>query len=72
MPKIIDMLIEEFLVKVKVGSDYVRTSCHRILHKHAVIGFNAIKYTNASPELLERLSEHAYITSEGQQWVCKT
>ena len=72
MPKAIDVVIEDFLAKVKVGPDFVCSSCHRMLYKHAVIGFKPSKYTNVSPQLLESLSEHAYIASEGQQWVCKT
>ena len=72
MPKALELVIEEFLAKVKVGPDFVCTSCHRMLYKHAVIGFKPSKYTNISPQLLESLSDHAYITSEGQQWVCKT
>ena len=72
MPKAIESVIEDFLAKVKVGPDFVCTSCHRMLYKHAVVGFKPSKYTNISPQLLESLSEHAYINSEGQQWVCKT
>ena len=72
MLKTIDKVIQEFLAKVKVGPDYVCTCCHRMLYKHAVIGFKLTRYTKASPELLDGLSEHAYITSDGKQWVCKT
>ena len=70
--KSIDKVIQEFLAKVKIGPDYVCTCCHRMLYRHAVIGFKPTKYTKASPELLRELSEHAYITSDGKQWVCKT
>ena len=70
--KSIDIVIEEFLAKVKVGPDYVCTCCHRMLYRHSVNGFNLIKYTKASPELLGELCEHLYVTSEGKQWVCKT
>ena len=68
----VDKVIQEFLAKVKIGPDYVCTCCHRMLYRHAVIGFKPTKYTKASPELLRELSEHAYITSDGKQWVCKT
>ena len=70
--KSIQTVIQEFLAKVKVGPDYVCTCCHRMLYRHAVIGFKSSKYTRASPELLRELSEHAYIASDGHQWVCKT
>ena len=39
-PKSIEKLIQEFLVKVKLGPDYVCTCCHRMLYRHSVIGFN--------------------------------
>ena len=72
LTKSIDVVIQEFLAKVKVGPDYVCTCCHRMLYRHAVIGFKPTKYTKASPELLTELSEHAYVGSDGKQWVCKT
>ena len=65
MLKTIETVIQEFLAKVKVGPDYVCTSCHRMLYKHAVIGFNTTRYTKANPELLKGLSEHAYVSSDG-------
>ena len=68
----IDVVIHEFLAKVKIGPEFVCTCCHRMLYRHSVIGFNPIKYTKASPELLGELCEHIYVTSEGKQWVCKT
>ena len=70
--KSIDVVIQEFLAKVKVGPDYVCTCCHRMLYKHAVVCFNPTRYTKASPELLEGLSDNAYVSSDGKQWVCKT
>ena len=48
----IAVVIEEFLAKVKMGPEYVCTSCHRMM---------PIKYSKASPELLEKLSEHTYL-----------
>ena len=68
----IDIIIKEFLAKVKIGPEYVCTYCHRMLYRHAVIGFKPTKYTKATPELLKKLSEHAYVSSDGKQWVCKT
>ena len=48
----IAVVIEEFLAKVKMGPEYVCTSCHRMM---------PTKYSKASPELLEKLSEHMYL-----------
>ena len=62
--KSVDKVIQEFLAKVKFGPDYVCTCCHRMLYRHAVIGFKPTKYTKASPELRRELSEHA---SDGKQ-----
>ena len=70
--KSVGKVIQDFLAKVKVGPDYVCTCCHRMLYRHAVIGFKPTKYTKASPELLRELSEHAYVGGDGKQWVCKT
>ena len=71
--KPIDAIIEEFIAKVKIGPDYVCTSCHRMLYKHTVVQFKPSKYTKASSELLDKLSEHAYVSKiHGKQWVCKT
>ena len=53
--KPINSNIDEFLTKVKVGSDYV---CTRMLYKHAVMVSKLLKYSKASPELLKQLSEH--------------
>ena len=65
----IAVVTEEFLAKVKMGPDYVCTSCHRMMYMHTVVPF---KYSKASPELLDKLSEHAYVGSDGKQWICKT
>ena len=43
--KSVDKVIQEFLAKVKFGPDYVCTCCHRMLYRHAVIGFKPTKYT---------------------------
>ena len=71
--KPIDAIIEEFIAKVKIGPDYVCASCHRMLYKHTVVQFKPSKYTKASSELLEKLSEHACVSNiDGKQWICKT
>ena len=67
--KPIDKIIEEFLGKVRVGPEYVCTSCHRMMYKHSVVTFRPPKYTKASPELLELMSQLAHVTN-GKQWIC--
>ena len=41
--KLIDSVIEEFLAKVKVGPDYVCTSCYRMLYSYGVQAFAIFK-----------------------------
>ena len=67
--KPIDIIIEEFLAKVKVGPEYVCTSCHRMMYKHSVVTFRCTKYTKANPELLELMSRLAHVTN-GKLWIC--
>ena len=54
--------MEQFQAKVKVGPEYVCTSCHRMVYKHSVVDFNPAKYTKATPELL----------LNNNQWIYKT
>ena len=67
--KPIDTIINEFLSKVCVGPEYICTSCHRMLYKHSVVTFRCTKYTKASPELLDLMSQLAHVTN-GKQWIC--
>ena len=64
---IVDAVIEEFVAKVKMGPDYVCTCCHRTMYKHTVVLFKPDKYSKASPELLEKVSEHTYVSYDGKQ-----
>ena len=65
-------VIEEFQAKVKVGPEYVCTSCHRMMYKHSVVIFKPTKYTQASPELLGKIDKHCYVIYDDNQWICKT
>ena len=56
----LDPVIEEFQAKVKVGPEYVCTSCHRMMYKRSVVIFKPTKYTQASPELLGRINKHCW------------
>ena len=67
--KPIDEVIEEFLAKVRVGPEYVCTSCHRMMYKHSVVTFRPPKYTKASLALLELMSQLAHVTNS-KQWIC--
>ena len=50
-----DTVIEEFQGKVKIGPEYICTSCHRMMYRHSVVLFKPTKYTKASPELIEEV-----------------
>ena len=67
--KPVDSIVKEFQAKVKVGPEYVCTSCHRMMYKHSVVTFKPTKHTKASPELLELISCLAHVTN-GKQWIC--
>ena len=69
--KSIENIIDNYLAKVKVGPDYVCTCCHRMMYKHTVSVFRPTKYSKATPELLQQLAHHSYVTDDGKQWVCK-
>ena len=70
----IDNAIATFQSKAKMGPDFLCTICHRMMYKQNVVLCNKLKYTKASNELLEQVfcPEYGYISSDGQQWLCRT
>ena len=44
---------DAFLSKVRIGPDFVCTSCHRTMYKQNVVPCNKSKYAKASNEVLE-------------------
>ena len=65
-------VIEEFQAKVKVGLEYVCTSCHRMMYKHSVVIFKPTKYTQAFSELLGKIDKHCYVRYDDNQWICNS
>ena len=65
----IDSAITQFLLKTKMGPDYVYTCCHRMMYKQNVVPYKKSKYTKASNELLDQVfcAEHNYISNDGNQ-----
>ena len=51
----IEDAIATFLLKAKMGPDYVCTCCHRMMYKQNVVVCNKSKYSKASNELLEQV-----------------
>ena len=70
--KPIDVVIDEFLSKVKLGPDYVCTSCHRMMYKHTVCQYKPTKYCKASSELIHKIAKHSYVGSDDKVWICHT
>ncbi len=71
--KPIDAVIDKFMAKVRIGPEYVCTSCHRMLYRHSVVPFKPSKYTKDESELIDKLSQHECVSNiDGKKWVCKT
>ena len=70
----IDNAITAFLTKVKIGPEFVCTSCHRMMYKKCVVPFNRTKYKKPSFDVLNNVfcDEFKHVCSDGKQWVCKT
>ena len=59
--------------EIKLGPDFVRTCCHRMMYRKSVVPCNRGKYTKASSDVLEVFSfELRYISPNNKEWVCKT
>lgn len=63
-----------FLSKIKVGPEFICTSCHRMMYKQNVVPYNRTKYTKTGVKVLESVfsAEFEYICSDGKKWVCRT
>ena len=70
----IENAITAFLTKVKIGPEFVCTSCHRMMYKKCVVPFNRTKYKKPSFDVLNNVfcDEFKHVCSDGKQWVCKT
>lgn len=66
--------IDSLQAKVKVGPEFVCTSCHRMMYRLSVDQLNKDKCTKASDELLHKVfsAQHKYVHSDGKELVCKT
>ena len=71
----VDNAISTFLLKAKMGPDYVCTCCHRMMYKQNVVSCSKSKYVaKASNELLEQVfsAELSYLSNDGNLWLCRT
>ena len=68
----IDKAIYKFQLKIKVGAEFVCTSCHRLMYRNCVVPCNRGKYNVCDQELLDSVLSSAYIINNGNVWICKT
>ena len=70
----IDNAITAFLTKVKIGPEFVCTSCHRMMYKKCFVPFNSTKYKKATSDVLNKVfcDEFKHVCSDSKQWVYKT
>ena len=61
-----------FHVQINEGPDYVCTVCHRMMYKLSVSAYNRANYSKCSPDIIESVQLLEYVSSDGNQWVCRT
>ena len=65
--------IAKFWAKIKIGADYVCTSCHRLMYRNSVVTCNGGKYSTDDEELLlYSVLGSSYISNDGNVYICKT
>ena len=63
----------KFWAKIKIGADYVCTSCHRLMYRNSVVTCNRGKYSTDDEELLlDSVLGSPYISNDGNVYICKT
>ena len=68
----IDKAIYKFQLKIKVGAEFVCTSCHRLMYRNCVVPCNRGKYSHCDQELLDSVLSSPYISNDGSVWMCNT
>ena len=68
----IDKAIYNFQLKIKVGAEFVCTSCHRLMYRNCVVPCNRGKYSHCDQELFDSVLSSLYISNDGSVWICKT
>ena len=65
--------ISAFHAEVKLGPDFVCTCCHRMMYRKSVTLCNKANYTKASADVIQKVfSADLSISSDGNEWVCRT
>ena len=62
----------KFWAKIKIGANYVCTSCHRLMCRNSVVTCNRGKYSTDDEELLDSVLGSPYISNDGNVYICKT
>lgn len=67
-------VIDSFIAKAKHGSDYVCTSCHRLMYRQTVVPLNVHKYTKTNHAILADVfdADNLYTSFDGNRWICVT
>jgi hypothetical protein len=66
-----DKAVFKFLSKIKVGAEFVCTSCNRLMYRNCVVTCTKNKYSSCEKELLDKVLPIAYISNDGNIWICK-
>lgn len=58
---------------MKSGPDFVCTCCHCMMYRKSVVKCSRGKYSKVNKEELEKVfSDLSYVSSDGNEWICKT
>ena len=71
---LVEDAIAAFHSEIKLGPDFVCTCCHRMMYRKSVVHCNKVKYTKTSADVLQKVfsADLSYISSGGEEWICKT
>ena len=71
---LVEDAIAAFHSEIKLGPDFVCTCCHRMMYQKSVVPCNKVKYTKTSADVIQKVfsADLSYISSGGEEWICKT
>ena len=71
---LVEDVIAAFHSEIKLGPDFVCACCHRMMYRKSVVHCNKVKYTKTSADVLQKVfsADLSYISSGGEEWICKT
>ena len=71
---LVEGAIAAFHSEIKLGLDFVCTCCHHMMYQKSVVPCNKVKNTKTSADVLQKVfsADLSYISSDGEEWICKT